>query len=136
LLAASPSYRNYLDLLFYHLHLRAFVVIELKVTEFEPEHLGKMNFYLSAVDAELRHPEDRPSIGIILCPENNSVVVEYALRDTSKPIGVAGYTTGRALPADIRDQLPSPERLAEELRKREAKTKPEPPVERPKRKKK
>ena len=109
----------YLDLLFYHLRLRAFVVIELKVTEFEPEHLGKMNFYLSAVDAQLRHPEDRPSIGLILCPVKNSVVVEYALRDTSKPIGVAGYTAGKALPPDLRDQLPSPERLEEELRKRQ-----------------
>jgi len=108
----------FLDLLFYHLRLRAFVVIELKVTEFEPEHLGKMNFYLSAVDAQLRHPEDRPSIGIILCPVKNSIVVEYALRDTAKPIGVAGYTAGKALPPDLRDQLPSPERLEEELRKR------------------
>lgn len=108
----------FLDLLFYHLRLRAFVVIELKVTEFEPEHLGKMNFYLSAVDTQLRHPEDRPSIGLILCPVKNAVVVEYALRDTTKPIGVAGYTAGRALPADLRDQLPSPERLEEELRRR------------------
>jgi predicted nuclease of restriction endonuclease-like (RecB) superfamily len=108
----------YLDLLFYHLRLRAFVVIELKVTEFEPEHLGKMNFYLSAVDDQLRHPDDRPSIGLILCPVRNSVVVEYALRDTSKPIGVAGYTAGRVLPAEVRDQLPSPERLEAELRKR------------------
>jgi predicted nuclease of restriction endonuclease-like (RecB) superfamily len=108
----------FLDLLFFHLRLRAFVVIELKVTEFEPEHLGKMNFYLSAVDDLLRHPEDRPSIGLILCPVKNSVVVEYALRDTTKPIGVAGYTAGKALPADVRDQLPSPERLEEELRKR------------------
>jgi predicted nuclease of restriction endonuclease-like (RecB) superfamily len=109
----------YLDLLFFHLKLRAFVVIELKVTEFEPEHLGKMNFYLSAVDEQLRHPEDRPSIGLILCPVKNSVVVEYALRDTSKPIGVAGYTAGKILPPDLRDQLPSPERLEEELRKRQ-----------------
>jgi predicted nuclease of restriction endonuclease-like (RecB) superfamily len=109
----------FLDLLFYHLRLRAFVVIELKVTEFEPEHLGKMNFYLSAVDAQLRHPDDRPSIGLILCPVKNSIVVEYALRDTTKPIGVAGFTAGKALPADLRDQLPSPERLEEELRKRQ-----------------
>jgi len=108
----------YLDLLFYHLHLRAFVVIELKMTEFEPEHLGKMNFYLSAVDAQLRHPKDRPTLGLILCPSKNSVVVEYALRDTSKPIGVASYSAGRALPSDLRDQLPSPERLEKELRKR------------------
>jgi predicted nuclease of restriction endonuclease-like (RecB) superfamily len=71
----------FLDLLFYHLRLRAFVVIDLKVKEFEPEYLGKMNFYLSAVDAQLRNPEDRPSIGLILCPVKNSVVVEYALRD-------------------------------------------------------
>lgn len=109
----------FLDLLFYHLKLRAFVVIELKVTEFEPEHLGKMNFYLSAVDSQLRHPDDKPSIGLILCPVKNSVVVEYALRDTAKPIGVAGYTAGKALPAGLRDQLPSPERLEEELRKRQ-----------------
>lgn len=109
----------YLDLLFYHLRLRAFVVIELKVTEFEPEHLGKMNFYNSAVDEQLRHPEDRPSIGLILCPVKNSVVVEYTLRDTTKPIGVVGYTAGKALPADVRDQLPSPARLEEELRKRQ-----------------
>ena len=108
----------YLDLLFYHLRLRAFVVIELKVREFEPEHLGKMNFYLSAVDEQLRRPEDRSSIGLILCPAKNSIVVEYALRDTTKPIGVAGYTAGRTLPVDVRDQLPSPERLEEELRKR------------------
>ena len=109
----------YLDLLFYHLHLRAYVVIELKVTEFEPEHLGKMNFYLSAVDAQLRHPNDRPTLGLILCPSKNSVVVEYALRDTSKPIGVASYSAGRALPNDLRDQLPSPERLEKELRRRQ-----------------
>ena len=113
----------YLDLLFYHLRLRAFVVIELKVTEFEPEHLGKMNFYLSAVDAQLRHQDDRASIGLILCPVKNSIVVEYALRDTSKPIGVAGYTAGKALPAEVRDQLPSPERLEEELRKRQPRRK-------------
>jgi hypothetical protein len=77
-----------------------------------------MNFYLSAVDTQLRHPDDRPSIGLILCPVKNNIVVEYALRDMSKPIGVAGYTAGRALPPELRDQLPSPERLEEELRKR------------------
>ena len=108
-----------LDLLFYHLKLRCFVVIDLKMTRFKPEYAGKMNFYLSAVDDQLRRPEDRPCIGLILCPVKNSVVVEYALRDTSKPIGVAGYTAGKVLPADVRDQLPSPERLEEELRKRQ-----------------
>jgi hypothetical protein len=71
------------------------------------------------VDDQLRHAEDRPSIGLILCPVKNHIVVEYAARDTTKPIGVAGYTAGKALPADVRDQLPSPERLEKELRKRQ-----------------
>jgi predicted nuclease of restriction endonuclease-like (RecB) superfamily len=79
----------YLDLLFYHLRLRCFVIIELKIEEFKPEFAGKMNFYLSALDDQLRHPDDKPSIGIILCKGRNKVVVEYALRDVSKPMGVA-----------------------------------------------
>ena len=87
-----------LDLLFYHLKLRCFVVFELKVEEFQPEFAGEMNFYLSAVDDALRHPDDQPSIGIILCKGRNQIVVEYALRDTSKPMGVAQYTLSHALP--------------------------------------
>jgi hypothetical protein len=79
----------YLDLLFYHYRLRCFVVFELKVESFKPEFAGKMNFNLSAIDDLLRHPEDRPSIGIILCKDRNEVVVEYALRDSGKPMGVA-----------------------------------------------
>jgi predicted nuclease of restriction endonuclease-like (RecB) superfamily len=106
----------YLDLLFYHLRLRCFVVIELKVEAFEPEHAGKMNFYLSAVDDQLRHPTDQPSIGLILCKERNRVIVEYSLRDTSKPMGVASYEVRRgALPEGLRDSLPSVERLEAEL---------------------
>ncbi len=94
----------YLDLLFYHLRLRCFVDFELKIEEFKPEFAGKMNFYLSAVDDQLKHADDRPSIGIILCKGRNAFVVEYALRDTRKPMGVAQYrlTPAPALPAKLR----------------------------------
>ena len=106
----------YLDLLFYHLRLRCFVVIELKVVEFEPEHTGKINFYLSAVDDLLRHPGDQPSIGLILCPHKHRVTVEYSLRDLVKPVGVAGYQIGTsAWPEPLRTSLPSVERLEAEL---------------------
>ena len=105
----------YLDLLFYHLKLRCYVVIELKTGEFKPEYAGKMNFYLSAVDDLLRHPDDKPSIGIILCKSKNKVIVEYALRDTNKPIGVSSYRLTRALPEDIKGILPSVEELEREL---------------------
>jgi len=106
----------YLDLLFYHLKLRCYVVIELKTGEFKPEYAGKMNFYLSAVDDLLRHPDDRPSIGIILCKSKNKVIVEYALRDTTKPIGVSSYRLTRALPEEIKSSLPSVEELERELK--------------------
>ena len=89
----------YLDLLFYHLRLRCFVVLELKIEEFKPEFAGKMNFYLSAVDDQLRHETDGPSIGIILCKGKNAVVVEYALRDSAKPMGVAEYRLSPSLPS-------------------------------------
>jgi predicted nuclease of restriction endonuclease-like (RecB) superfamily len=106
----------YLDLLFYHLRLRSFIVVELKLDEFEPEHAGKMNFYLSAVDDLLLHPEDRPSIGLILCRRKNRVIVEYSLRDTTKPMGVASYQLRRdALPDPLRDSLPSVELIEAEL---------------------
>ena len=83
----------FIDLLFYHLKLRCYIVIELKTTAFKPEYAGKMNFYLSAVDDLLRHPDDKPSIGIILCKAKNQVVAEYALRDLAKPVGVSSYIT-------------------------------------------
>ena len=86
----------YVDLLFFHLRLRCFVVIELKTGEFKPEYAGKMNFYLSAVDAQLRREGDHPSIGLVLCKEKNKVVVEYALRDTKKPIGVSALVRKRS----------------------------------------
>jgi predicted nuclease of restriction endonuclease-like (RecB) superfamily len=108
----------YLDLLFYHLRLRCFVVIELKVHEFEPEHAGKMNFYLSVVDDLLKHPGDQPSIGLILCKDKDRVIVEYALRDTSKPMSVATYVLRRdALPEALRQELPSIDRLESELQR-------------------
>ncbi len=107
----------FLDLLFYHLRLRCFVVFELKIEEFKPEYAGKMNFYLSAVDDQLRHADDQPSIGVILCKGRNAVIVEYALRDTSKPMGVAAYrlTSAPALPAKLRRELPTTDDLAGEF---------------------
>lgn len=90
--------------------------MELKLDEFEPEHAGKMNFYLSAVDDQLLHPEDRPSIGLILCRRKNRVIVEYSLRDTTKPMGVASYQLRRdALPEPLRKSLPSVEQIEAEL---------------------
>ena len=105
-----------LDLLFYHLRLRAFIVLELKVGEFQPEFSGKMNFYLSAIDDLLRHPDDQPSIGIILCKSKNKVVAEYALRDIRKPVGVSEYRLTEALPKRLRDSLPAIEQLEAELK--------------------
>lgn len=105
----------YLDLLFYHLRLRCFVVIDLKVSEFQPEFAGKMNFYLSAVDEQLRHKDDQPSIGIILCKTKNKVIVEYSLRDTSKPMGVSTYQLTESLPKQLKGSLPTAEELEAEL---------------------
>jgi predicted nuclease of restriction endonuclease-like (RecB) superfamily len=106
----------YLDMLFYHLKLRCFAVIDLKIGEFEPEHAGKMNFYLSAVDAQLRHPDDQPSIGLILCRSKDRVVAEYALRDVNKPIGISAYELTQALPEQYQGSLPTIEQLEAELR--------------------
>ena len=105
----------YLDLLFYHLRLRCFVVIDLKIEEFKPEFAGKMNFYLSAIDDQLRRASDGPSIGIILCNGRNQVVVEYALRDSAKPMGVAEYVVSGSLPAQLRNELPTAEEFAREF---------------------
>ena len=104
-------------MLFYHLQLRCFVVVELKVGSFAPEHAGKLNFYLSAVDDLLRHEADAPSIGILLCKSRNNVVVEYALRDMTKPIGVARWETRlvESLPKELEGRLPSVEEMEAEL---------------------
>jgi predicted nuclease of restriction endonuclease-like (RecB) superfamily len=105
----------YIDLLFYHLNLRAFVAIDLKVEEFKPEFAGKMNFYLSAIDDRLRHADDRASMGIILCKSRKKITVEYALRDARKPIGVSKYRLTTALPRELKSSLPTVEQLEKEL---------------------
>ena len=107
----------YIDLLFYHIKLRCFVVIELKAGKFKPEYAGKMNFYLSAVDDLLRQPGDNPSIGLILCRSKVGVVAEYALRDMTKPIGLAEYRLQDALPENLKTSLPTIEELEAELAK-------------------
>jgi predicted nuclease of restriction endonuclease-like (RecB) superfamily len=110
----------YLDLLFYHLKLRCFVVIDLKIEAFKPEFAGKMNFYLSAIDDQMRHKDDQPTIGLLLCQENNRLTVEYALRDVKKPIGVAQWKTKLvdSLPKKLQGALPTIEQLEQELAKR------------------
>ncbi len=107
----------YLDLLFYHIKLRSFLVVELKSGKFKPEYAGKMNFYLSAVDDLLRQPGDNPSIGLILCRSKVGVLAEYALRDMSKPIGLAEYKLTELLPKEIKTLLPTIEELEVELSK-------------------
>ncbi|MXS80088.1 Predicted nuclease of restriction endonuclease-like (RecB) superfamily, DUF1016 family [Nitrosomonas eutropha] len=105
----------YIDLLFYHLKLRCYVVVELKAGEFQPEYAGKLNFYLSAVDSQLRHPTDNPSLGLLLCKSRDKVVAEYALRDMNKPIGVAEYQLVQALPKELETDLPRIEDIEREL---------------------
>jgi predicted nuclease of restriction endonuclease-like (RecB) superfamily len=107
----------FIDLLFYHLKLRCFVVIELKDKDFKPEYVGKLNFYLSAVDDLVKHHTDNPSIGLVLCKSKNEVVAEYALRDMSKPISLAEYRLRDAIPDDIQTALPTLEELEAELAK-------------------
>lgn len=108
----------FLDMLFYHLDLRCFVVIELKAGKFKPEYAGKLNFYLSAADAQFKHAGDNPSIGILLCKKKDSIEVEYSLKDINKPIGVSGYLLTQAIPADLANKLPTVEELEDELGRR------------------
>ena len=109
-----------LDLLFYHLKLRCFVVIDLKMRAFEPEYAGKMNFYLSAADELLKTELDGPSIGIILCRSKHKIEVEYALRDLHKPIGVSEFLLSHHLPEHLKSNLPTVEQIQEELERRMA----------------
>lgn len=106
----------FIDLLLFHRRLRCLVVIELKVGDFMPEHKGKMEFYLEALDAQERMPGENAPIGIIICRHKNRTVVEYSLRTASRPVGVATYTTVPQLPDNFRNELPSPEQIAERLR--------------------
>lgn len=101
----------FLDMLFYHLQLRCYVVIDLKVTEFKPEYSGKMNFYVSAVDDLLRHPDDQPTIGIVLCKSKDRTIAEYALRNLNTPIAIATHK----LPKDLQASLPTIEQLEMEM---------------------
>lgn len=107
----------YCDLLFYHLRLRAYVVIELKVTDFEPGYLGHLGMYMAAVDDVLAHPDDKPTIGLLLCKSKNNVVAEYALRGYTAPIGIAEWTTAitTSLPDELTSDLPTIEQLEAEL---------------------
>jgi len=107
----------YIDLLFYHTKLHCHVILELKIGEFIPEYAGKMNFYLNAFDSANKVDGDGPSIGIILCKNKDKVTVEYALKDLNKPIGVAQYDLTRAIPEDLKAELPSIKDLEEELEK-------------------
>jgi hypothetical protein len=92
------------------------VIIDLKTGPFKPEYTGKMNFYLSAVDDLLRHPDDQPSIGLILCKSKNAIIAEYALRDTKKPIGISGFRVTESLPAGLKGSLPTIKELEDELK--------------------
>lgn len=107
----------YIDLLFYHLKLHCYVAIELKNGPFRPEYAGKLNFYLTALDEEVKAPADHPSIGLVLCKQRNSVVAEYALRDLNKPMGISRYDLGQAVPEELRASLPTVEELEQELAK-------------------
>ena len=106
----------YIDLLFYNLNLRCYVVIELKTGDFKPEYAGQLNFYLSAVDGILKKEQDNPSIGLLLCKSKNNVVAEYSLKDISKPIGVSEYKITSSLPDDLEKQLPSGEDIQKRIK--------------------
>lgn len=105
----------YLDLLFYHLKLRCFIVIELKKGDFKPEYAGKMNFYCSVVDDQLRNGTDQATIGLILCQTKDRILAEYALRDIHKPIGISDYELTRALPENLKSSLPTVDEIEAEL---------------------
>ncbi len=106
----------YIDLLFYNLNLRCYVVIELKTGDFKPEYAGQLNFYLSAVDGILKKEEDNPSIGLLLCKSKNNLVAEYSLKDISKPIGVSEYKVTSSLPNALEEQLPSVEDILKRIK--------------------
>ncbi len=114
----------FIDLLFYHLELRCYIVIELKAGKFKPEYAGKLNFYLSAVDSQIKKDDDNKSIGILLCKKKDRIEAEYALRDINKPMGISEYRLRDAIPENIKTKLPSIEELEIELTKKMDPTKP------------
>jgi hypothetical protein len=105
----------FIDLLFYHLKLRCYVVIELKADKFKPEHLGQLGFYMTAVDRQMKVKEDAVTIGLLLCKSKDKVVAEYALGDKSQPMGIAEYKLLESLPVPLQTQLPSIEDIEREL---------------------
>jgi predicted nuclease of restriction endonuclease-like (RecB) superfamily len=105
----------FIDLLFYHLKLRCYVVIELKAGKFKPEHLGQLGFYLTAIDRQVKSEHDNPTVGLLLCKSKNKVVAEYALGDTTQPMGIAEYKLLESLPAELQTSLPSIEQIEREL---------------------
>ncbi|HET8867784.1 MAG TPA: PDDEXK nuclease domain-containing protein [Agrococcus sp.] len=105
----------YVDLLFYHLRLRRYVAIELKAEKFKPEHLGQLSFYMTAIDETVRHEGDEATIGLLLCKDKNQVVAEYALRDSSQPLGIAEFQLVEALPEQLQTALPTIEQIEREL---------------------
>lgn len=105
----------FVDLLFYHLKLRAYVVIEIKAGRFKPEHIGQLGFYMTAVDAQLKDEYDAPTIGLLLCKSKNEVVAEYALRDSARPLGVSEYQLTTSLPERLQTGLPTIEQIEREL---------------------
>jgi hypothetical protein len=109
----------FIDLLFYHARLHCYVVIELKTVDFEPEHTGKLNFYIKAIDEQLKKEGDAPTIGILLCKNKDKVVAEYALSDIHKPIGISAYQLTQMLPEDLKGSLPSIEAIEAELNREE-----------------
>jgi hypothetical protein len=109
----------YIDLLFYHVKLKCYVVIELKNTKFIPEYAGKLNFYLSAVDSLIKSPSDNPTLGILLCRDKNNFEAEFALRDINKPMGVSEFQLTEILPEELKSSLPSIEEIEQELKTKE-----------------
>ena len=116
----------FIDLLFYHLKLRRYVVIELKGGKFKPAHLGQLGFYLTAVDRQVKSEHDNPTIGLLLCKSKNMIVAEYALGDKSQPMGVAEYKLLESLPAELQTSLPSIAQIERELAGSGASTEDEP----------
>lgn len=105
----------YIDLLFYHVKLHCYVVVELKKGKFMPEYAGKLNFYLSVVDDKLKSDGDQPSIGLLICQDKNGVIAEYALRDLTKPIGISQYQLIEAIPKNLKASLPSIKTIEEQI---------------------
>lgn len=108
----------YIDLLFYHFKLKCFVVLELKIDDFKPEYVGKLNFYQSVVDDLVKDNKDAPTIGLLLCKTKNDVVVEYALQKLDRPMGIASYQLTKQVPENLKDSLPSPQELQQAAKKK------------------